>query len=159
MDDCFWNNEEITKATGDAAPWGHSLISLSYLRSPFYLHTLLPQCTGTFSFDQMFCFSVTLQRYVGTRATCQSSPPSYLHRLASLDKKHGNGPKEATWMGATGQSKESWESWKMTAVSGYAGGQGLYPRLKPAYATRLIPTDNSTDEVRRIYQEHKTEIQ
>ena len=63
------------------------------------------------------------------------------------------------WTGAaTGKSRESWESWKM-AVSGYAGGQGLYPLLQPTYTTPHVPTNTSTDEVRRRNQERSTKIQ
>lgn len=56
-------------------------------------------------------------------------------------------------------SRESWESWKM-AVWACIEGQGLSPLPLSAYvASPIIPVDNLTDEVRRMYRKHKTKIQ
>lgn len=86
------------------------------------------------------------------------------HRLASLDGSTETDPRKLPiWTGASGKSRETRETWEMReasrlAVSGYAGGRGLYPPPQGAYTTSPIPVDDSTDEVRPAYGEHAREI-
>ena len=53
---------------------------------------------------------------------------SYLHRLASLEKKHGNGPKEATNLDRS--------YWEIKGVLGIMEDGGI--RLR--WGTRTVPT-------------------
>lgn len=60
--------------------------------------------------------------------------------------------------GANELSGGAWDSCKL-AVSGYAGGQVLYPLPQRTYVTPPIPVDTSGAETRRALREHTTKIQ
>ena len=62
------------------------------------------------------------------------------------------------WTGARGHLRETWEVWKL-AIAGYAGGNGIYPLLRPDSATPGVPTATTTADQRRAYETHQRNTQ
>ena len=102
----FLELRELMKATGDATHTG-SLSNLSrlYLLSTSYLHNLLPQCTGTFTFDQTFCFSINCS------ATWGYASLAIRHPVSAQVRK----PRKEAWK----RTQESYQSGR-----GPMGSQG-----------------------------------
>ena len=132
MDDRFWNNTiGINESPGRRRLlWPLSHHTVSYPRSSFSLS----HSSATTHWDSLLRLNVSLLNQIVLRGgTCHLPfiTPSYLHKLASLDKKHGNGPKKATYL------DWSYKEVKGTLGSMENGGIGL------RRGTRIVPTSTT----------------